>query len=186
MIDPVSPPDVSAVFRAAFTGHRPRNQAGRLPADLALHRPSIQRVLRELAATAKSRGGELMLACSAASGADVEALEAAEEVGIPVHVVLPLPIHEFRNDFGGLHAPYWPRAERLIEMARVGTHSWNLEVLEGQTRPACYAACNERLLEGASVLVAVWDGKPSANPGGTASMVSTAAAREISVTRVGT
>lgn len=185
MIDPVTPLDVSAVFRAAFTGHRPRNQAGRLPADLALHRPSIERVLRELAATAKSRGGELMLACSAASGADVEALEAAEALGIPAHVVLPLPIHEFRNDFGGLHAPYWPRAERLIKLARTGVHSWKLGVVEGLARPACYAACNERLLERAAVLVAVWDGKPSANPGGTANMVNMAASRDLSVLRVG-
>lgn len=37
------------------------------------------------------------LVCSAACGADLLALEAAERVGIPYHVILPFDIHEFRR-----------------------------------------------------------------------------------------
>ena len=160
-----------AAFRVAFTGHRPASETGRAPEDLARCRPEIRRVFAALQREADAQGRTIELRCSAASGADIEALEAADDLGLRVRVVLPLPAERFAQDFTGLHAPYWPRAQRLIAQALEGRHMWTLEIATDADRPSCYDVCNQRVLDGASALVAVWDGHPTDSTGGTASFV---------------
>ncbi len=158
-------------FRVAFTGHRPAPRPGCSPEDLARCRPQIRQVFAALQRDADAEGRKVELQCSAASGADTEALEVADDLGLRVRVVLPLPADEFMRDFTGMHASYWPRAQRLISHAQARRNEWTLEIVVGADRPGCYGACNQRLLEGASTLVAVWDGHPSNTSFGTADLV---------------
>lgn len=133
------------------------------------------------------RLGAGTLVSSAASGADLLALEAAGEMGMRRVVVLPLPSADFRRASVTDRPGDWgARFDAVLaEVERRG----DLVVLSGGTPGTeAYAAANEAILERALALggapghvraVAVWNGRPRGGGDLTEAFVEAARARGI-------
>lgn len=136
-----------------FTGHRRvRNEK------------AIAQVLREvIASLQKDLGCELVGRSSIASGADTLFAEACLASNLKWIAQLPFPEAEFKKDFS---EPEWKRAKALLERAaRVEISSETAE------RPRGYLDCGLATVDGADLMVAVWDGKAPRGQGGTAQIV---------------
>jgi hypothetical protein len=116
------------------------------------------------------------LVCSAACGADLVALEAAEFLGMRRRIVLPFALERFRKTSVTDRPGDWgPLYDRTIEVVR---RAGDLIVLEGAGEgDLAYQAANERILDEAVALVSaglasnsvladaalaviVWEGSP--------------------------
>ena len=139
------------------------------------------------------------LVCSAACGADLLALEAAEALGLRRRVVLPFAPERFRETSVVDRPGDWgPLYDRVVEAA-----SWagDLVVLEGAGEgAAAYAAANARILEealalagagggapgpaGAALAVIVWEGRPRGPDDATRQFAELARGRGLAVEEV--
>jgi class 3 adenylate cyclase len=117
---------------------------------------------------------------SAACGADILCLEAVENAGGELHIVLPFPAADFRRvcvEFAGT-GNWGERFDRLLESA-VSVHVVSDHFATGSDSTFEYAnlvltglgKLRARMLETSAVGLAVWDGHPGDGPVGTASMV---------------
>ena len=155
------------VWIVAFSGHRPGNGPGRSEAELAACRDRIRVLLEQLKSRAAERGGKIELLVSAAAGADIEAAEVANELGVAVHIILPKSVDAFKQDFEGLEH-YWSRAEHQIEEAKKGTSTGTFRVAQGANHsPSCYHDTNIQMLLCSDLLIAVWNREESKGLGGT-------------------
>jgi hypothetical protein len=137
-----------------FTGHRTvRNEK------------KVSQVLCEtIASLRRENDREVMGRSSIASGGDVLFAEACLASNLKWIAQLPFPETEFKKDFSERD---WARAKALLNQAlRVETFSATAN------RPAGYLECGLATLEGADVMIALWDGKASRGPGGTAEIVA--------------
>jgi hypothetical protein len=143
-----------------FTGHR------RLPNEKA-----IAQVLREvIAALQQDAGRDLVGRSSIASGADTLFAEVCLASNMKWIALLPFPEAEFKKDFSEAD---WKRAKALLHRAeRVEISS---EIVE---RPRGYLDCGLATVDGADLMVAVWDGKAPRGLGGTADIVEHARAMQ--------
>ena len=90
-------------------------------------------------------------------------------LGIPLHVLLPLPPSEFRTDFS---AADWAGAGELIARAE------HVRVIaENGSREDAYLDCGMETVNESDVLLVLWDGEPARGKGGTADVI--AYAREL-------
>ena len=142
------------LFRVVgFSGHRqlhdPAGAAGAIAAALALLRHELP--------------GDWIGLSSVATGGDQLFVEQVLSLGLPWHAILPLPLHEFREDFSPSE---WPEAERLLARA-----SHVLVVNENGSREDGYLDCGMETVGGADVLIALWDGERARGKGGTADVV---------------
>lgn len=153
-------PLLQPIWIVAFTGYRPKvGVAGRNPQELAACREPIREALSELRGLLRG-DGSLEVMCSVAEGADHAAIRAAEDLGLVVHLILPLPVESFRDDFDTEHDPAahdaWRETERWIEKASDPRSDWTIRIAKGDaTRPGCYHEANLQMLETADVLLAV-------------------------------
>ena len=108
---------IHPIWIIAFVGHRPGSGPGRSQSEIAACRPRIEEALKLLVLKAKKAGGSIELLTSVAAGADIETAEVARGLGIPVHLILPKSVEDFRHDFDGDLESYWPRAQELIDTA---------------------------------------------------------------------
>ncbi|MEM9881457.1 MAG: hypothetical protein AAF800_00885 [Planctomycetota bacterium] len=176
-----SPPEVNTtlapVWIVAFVGHRPSAETGRSREELAACAEPLKEALRSLNTAAREAGGRVELLTSAAAGSDLEAADAAEALGLAVHVILPKPEDAFGEDFTGPSAEDWPRARRRIAAARAGAGHGSLRIAAGDnTAPDCYHEANTQMLKVSDVLLTVYNGRPSDQPGGTSDAVAQAEA----------
>ena len=104
---------VTPVWIVGFSGHRPKNVEGRRIEELEGCRPLIRQALEEYQARAANLGGEIHCFSSVAEGADTIALEVSEEIGIVNHVILPMSVERFAEDFTDSTAA-WDRALALV------------------------------------------------------------------------
>lgn len=143
----------SRPFVVGFTGHR------RLKDEKAL-----AQVLREvIASLQRDAGRELVGRSSIASGADTLFAEACLASNMKWIALLPFPEAEFKKDFADAD---WKRARALLDRAeRIEISSETAE------RPRSYLDCGLATVDGADLMVAVWDGKPPRGLGGTAQIV---------------
>lgn len=169
-----------------FSGHR--NLSAPDSVSAALHR-----VLSDLKARSEAHGLKLELVTGIAFGADLLAVEAARDLRIPVHMVLPKPVvravdtgmeereRGFAEDFwdgspgGGrrFRQEEWDRCLQQIDDARQGVNGGSLFCIpESRPAPECYQDTGLRVFESCDLLVAVWDGQPARGTGGTAEVVS--------------
>jgi hypothetical protein len=148
----------SGPFIVGFTGHR------RLENE-----EQVAQVLREVIATLRRElGGEMIGRASVASGADTLFAEACVAANLKWVALLPFPEVEFKKDF---NAADWKRARALLDRAeRIETLSDTAE------RPEGYLHCGFATVDGADVMVALWNGKASRGLGGTAEIVEHARA----------
>jgi hypothetical protein len=143
----------SGPFIVGFTGHRRVENEEKAAQVLG---ETIASLRREL-------GGDIIGRSSIASGADTLFAEACRSAKIPWIALLPFPEAEFKKDFTDGD---WKRAKALLDQAeRVEVSSETAE------RPAGYLDCGLATVDGADLVVAVWDGKPSRGAGGTAQIV---------------
>lgn len=161
----------------AFAGHlvdRPERETPRFPP--ALEAPVRQAILQRLRKLAPGFGY-----AAAGCGGDILFLEAIQELGGEVQVVLPYDRTQFRSDCVDLvpGADWGDRYDRLLAAAtdvttasdrRLGAGSISYEhgfqVLDGM---ACLRA---DALATDLVCMALWDGRSGDGPGGTASSVA--------------
>jgi hypothetical protein len=141
-----APPEQGPVV--ALAGRRiDAGDEGRFPpANVPLVRARISHLLRARGARA--------LVCSAACGADLLALEAAEGLGLRRRVVLPFAPERFRESSVIDRPGDWgPSYDRTIEAV---TRAGDLVVLVGAGEGGvAYAAANERILDEALRLASV-------------------------------
>jgi len=136
-----------------FTGHR-----------RVKHEKAIAQVLGEVIASLQQDiGRDLVGRSSIASGADTLFAEACLASNLKWIALLPFPEAEFKKDFSEAD---WKRAKAVLDRAeRVEISS------EAAERPRGYLDCGLATVDGADLMVAVWDGKAPRGPGGTAQIV---------------
>jgi hypothetical protein len=136
-----------------FTGHRHlANHAG---ASRAIH-GAIDALRREVP-------GEWIALSSIAGGGDQLFVREALASRLSWHAILPLPRSEFARDFTPAE---WSAVEETLTAAdhvRVITESGD--------RKDSYLDCGIETVNGADVLIALWDGEPARGKGGTADVV---------------
>jgi hypothetical protein len=143
-----------SVLAIGFTGHR-------ILADETASRGQIVRLLTELKAGAPSIVYGIS---SLAVGGDLLFAESCLELGLPLRVLLPMPVEDFRADFD---APTWARVERAMQ------HAISIDVT-GRTsdRDALYYECGVQTVTQSNVMIALWDGEPPKGLGGTQQIVT--------------
>jgi hypothetical protein len=141
-----------------FTGHR------RVKNEKAL----AEVLLKVIASLQQEADRALIGRSSIASGADTLFAEACLASNMKWIALLPFPEGEFKKDFSEAD---WTRAKGLLDRAeRVEISS---EIAE---RPRGYLDCGLATVDGAELMVAVWDGKAPRGQGGTADIVAHARA----------
>ena len=125
---------------------------------------SVAQALDEVIASLQREiRGEMIGRSSIASGADTLFAEAWLAANLKWIALLPFPEAEFKRDFS---EPDWKRARALLDRAeRTETLSAAAE------RPGGYLHCGLATVDGADLMIALWDGKASRGLGGTAQIV---------------
>jgi class 3 adenylate cyclase len=158
-----------------FTGHMidgPDRKTPRFPPELE---GAASRAIRDRLRHLRPAAGYASAAC----GGDILFLEALLEDEREFHVVLPFPPAEFlRASVDLVPGSDWPqRFDRILEAAASVTSASD----HASEDPSSFvyanlilsgmAALHARRLETELLGLAVWDGKPAAGPGGTASLI---------------
>ena len=137
-----------------FTGHRRVENEGKI----------AQALQKVIAALRREIGGEIIGRSSIASGGDTLFAEACRASKVKWIAQLPFPEAEFKKDFSESD---WKRAKELLDYAE------RVEVLSDTVeRPDGYLHCGLSTVEGADLMIALWDGKASRGLGGTAQIVA--------------
>jgi hypothetical protein len=153
-------------FIVGVSGHRDLH-----PADRARLREAVRSFVREIRAHLPDT--ELHVMVGMAEGADLLVAQTVLELGVRVEAVLPMPLVQYANDFdpdtlqllkGLLSRPEVSCTELVPPPPAVAGNA-------AASRDAMYANLTETLIRRSSLLLALWDGKPSALPGGTADTV---------------
>ena len=156
-------------LRIGVTGHRDLD-----PADLDHLKQTVAglfRLLRE-----RLPGIHVELVSGMADGADRLAAEAALAAGLRVHALLPMPLDMYLSDFDEASQA---QLRAMLSDPRVQCSELELPLgidpesaaESGWARDALYVALAERLREGTSILLALWDGEDRGLPGGTGDTV---------------
>ena len=144
----------SGPVMVGFTGHRRVENEGKI----------AQALQEVIAALQREIGGEIIGRSSIASGGDTLFAEACRASKVKWIAQLPFPEAEFKKDFSESD---WKRAKELLDYAE------RIEVLSDTVeRPGGYLHCGLSTVEGADLMIALWDGKASRGLGGTAQIVA--------------
>lgn len=160
------PPIIPPIFLIAFTGFRPKQgAAGRSVAELENCLPLITEAIQRFQARLEPVGGKVHMLCGSAAGADLVAGRAARDLGIPMHLFLPLPESDFMEDFAE-----WPDQREEIRGFLRDAHDrkegWSVRLASSSRRSGphaicegdnCYADVNFRMLDLADGVIAVTD-----------------------------
>ena len=180
------PPKPPLALSIGVIGHRPN----RLP-DSAREKVTaevskvLDVILREMR-SAFQRHADILtpdspllsLISALAEGADRTAAEAALSTGFMLDVVLPFPAESYEDDF---KTPVSRAAFRdLLRRAR------SILTLPGsrENAPRAYEAVGLTILNHSDILLAIWDGGPSAGRGGTTNMLLAAGRAGIPIVHV--
>ncbi len=141
-----------------FSGHRSVDNPQGVARAIATALESLRR----------EAPGEWLALSSVADGSDQIFVAQARSLGLSWHAILPLPKAEFQKDFSPAD---WSAVETML------THAEHVRVItENGTRDDAYLDCGMETVNGADVLLAVWDGQPARGKGGTADVVAYAQA----------
>ena len=187
---------IKPIFFAAFSGHRPSNEAGRQDHELLACAPALSQSLEELRLKVTEAGGHLHLISSLAAGSDIIACNEARKLDIPIHLILPKsPERFFAKDFAGPLASWLEPASRIlacctprttspsipvnttpalvipIEEASFNTKNTFRTIDEDISSPDCYASVNTRMLDLADFLLTVWNEQVKGQIAGTSHVV---------------
>lgn len=151
---------ITPVWIIGFTGHRPKNAPGRTSAEMAHLAPIIRQELLALKTKAEAQQGRAEFLCGVAAGADIIAAREAEALGMPVHVILPMPQAYFEEDFqGDAFQADLQQARRFIALAEQGTGGATFRIAHGsQLRDDCYYDVGSQIVYASDAVIALWDG----------------------------
>ncbi|HEY4645392.1 MAG TPA: hypothetical protein VIH25_03830 [Steroidobacteraceae bacterium] len=136
-----------------FSGHR---QLANAAGAAAAIRGALEFLQRQVP-------GEWIALSSVAGGSDQLFVQQARAIGLSWHAILPLPRAEFAQDFTPAE---WTIVEETLAKAD------HLRVIsENGAREDAYLDCGMETVNGADVLLVVWDGQPARGKGGTADVV---------------
>ena len=154
---------ITPVWIVGFTGHRPKDSPGRTSAEMEHIAPLIRQELADLKGRAEARGGRAELLCGLGAGADIIAAREAEALGMPVHVILPMPESHFGKDFAApAFQADWREAQRFIRLAQAGAGGATFRVAHGsQLRDDCYYDLGAQIVYASDAVIALWDGQPA-------------------------
>ena len=179
--------DHGSALHLGITGHRPNKlpAATRPALDEAVRTllGDIDRSVRAMANSPNHVGGRgtIWLVSGLAEGADRLVVEQAP-VGWKLFAMLPMPVADYEEDFTtdiGL--------AQFRTMLAAATRVQALPPLEGTAVPTGsgrdrqYEALGSALVRQIDLLLAIWDGKPAAGPGGTETVIREATARGVPV-----
>jgi hypothetical protein len=181
------PPRPRLALNVGITGHRPHL----LPAEtLDDIRASITTILSELAkATHDLHAAEhamftaeapwLRLHSALASGSDQLAAGCARELDYRIRALLPFEPEEYANDFA--------EGAELDEYQHHLQSADEMFALPGKRELAedAYVLVGKAIVAASDILIAVWNGKEGAGPGGTAHVVNLALRAGVPVLHVG-
>jgi hypothetical protein len=149
-----TPSEIPLFHVVGFSGHRQISDRGGLGGAIAGELASLQRMAH----------GEWLGLSSVAEGGDQLFIAQIRALGLAWHAVLPLPKAEFAADFP---PDEWAQVEKIIDGAE------HVRVItENGTREDAYLDCGMATVDGADVLLAVWDGEPARGKGGTGDVVA--------------
>lgn len=184
---PSHPPRPEFAFAVGIIGHRPNRLAGGT-AGIEARMAMLLAALRQACARSRARhdgcfapGTEQMHLLSAlAEGADRIGAEEGLRQGYILSAPLPFRIGEYEKDFATPQARQDFR--RLLSAAQAVLEFDGSRAEEGKA----YEQAGLAVLDASDVLIAVWDGKPSAGRGGTPDLVYEAARRGMPVFHIHT
>ena len=130
--------------------------------------PAIRERVREYLSDLRARwpGTPLIVASQLAEGADLLVAEEAHALGLELVFLLPLPLADYRAQFSG------EAAQARFDALRAVSRVVDLATVESpHDRDTLYALAGDFLARYSFILLALWDGKPAAGPGGTAAVV---------------
>jgi hypothetical protein len=170
------------VFVIGVTGHR---QNARIDANAAAIAANVQGILTRLrdgvvSVCADSKflypaNPVLRIVGMAAEGADLIAMKAAHDLGLPVACVLPFPIAEYRRDIAGT-----PSLGLFDEVT--GASDSKLQLPGTRSEGArSYERANDVIISNCDLLIAVWDGMEARGRAGTGDVVEQAFERQIPI-----
>lgn len=179
------PPVPQFALAVGVVGHRPN----RLPVHArnavahAIHQAIA--AIREAAGETRKRYGDsfapgeggFALVCALAEGADTMAAEAAHAQHIPFDVVLPFERDEYLKDFSENARDAY---RTNLQHARTILELFGTRADEGKS----YEAAGLAILDGADLVIVVWDGGPSAGRGGTSELIAEAGRRGMPIVHV--
>jgi hypothetical protein len=150
-----------------ITGHRKLRKS-----ELPALRAQVKAFLQDLQARYPEL--PLVLLSSLAEGSDQLAAEVALDLGLRVIAPLPIPVELYRDDFDAQSREVLDRQVQRVEVVtlplRHGKHVDDVSV-PGAARDAQYAQAGIFVSSHCHILLALWDGKPSSQLGGTAQVV---------------
>jgi hypothetical protein len=158
-------------LRIGVTGHRDLDDVGALSAAV---RDLLGRI-RERFPTSATTPVRVTVLSSLADGADQlvarEALDLPATSGVELHAVLPISLERYREDLANPERfeDLWRRASRRTQMPHV------------DRRAAAYDSAGRFIVDNSDVVIALWDGYPSAREGGTAKTVEYAREQKVCV-----
>jgi hypothetical protein len=156
-------------FMVAVSGHRDLDGAAR-----PRLREAVTRFVRQLQEQLPDT--QLRMIVGMAEGADLLVAETAVALGVTVEALLPMPLEQYAADFDAdafaclkeLLAHPQVRHVELPAPAQAGDSATPPSRVQ---RDAMYAKLTETLIRRSSLLLALWDGRVSRLPGGTADTV---------------
>lgn len=189
MNDSARTADAGACHVAAIAGRRPDEPGAaksRFPSSAV---PHVQRAIRELFSVERLE----RVVSSAAAGADLLALAAARELGIPATIVLPFDLPAFRKVSVADRGPVWARQFDEIVSGSDADIVYVDEPFRS-TEAAFRAVTTEIVVRsqlacppgGSPLAVAVWDGEPTGRADMTAFFISEATQRHFRVLQLST
>jgi hypothetical protein len=149
-------------FIVGVTGHRDLQ-----PGELLQLRGAVAEFVRLI--RARLPDSELQFAIGMAEGADLLVAQTILELGERVNAVLPMPLRDYSADFDGEN---FALLQSLLKHPNVECDELVLHSPAGgpgpDARAAMYLNLTRTLIRRTSLLLALWDGRPSPLPGGTA------------------
>jgi hypothetical protein len=179
------PPVPRFALAVGVVGHRPNRlpEHTRAAVEGSVHRAVAALGAAVLETRARYRAHfapdapGLSLVCALAEGADTMAANAARAEAIAFDVVLPFERAEYEKDFSE-HAIHGFRTN--LSQARTVLELSGSRADEGKS----YEAAGLAVLDCTDLVIAVWDGGPSAGRGGTAELTAEAARRGMPIVYV--
>ena len=156
-------------FTVGVSGHRDLD-----PAELPHLREAVTQFVRQLKEHLTDT--DLRLSVGMAAGADLLVARTALELGVDVEAVLPMPLASYAADFepqtlASLRELLRHPQVHCVELtAGFPPHDPPVQHSPAE-RDAMYAHLTNTLIRRSSLLLALWDGKVSRLPGGTADTV---------------
>ena len=174
-----SPPLPDLVYRVGVTGHRtlPAGVRGELRDGIATLLAHVRSTVVEIGkrhADVYAHGGKATLVAVSPMARGADRLVARAAAALHFELDAPTPYDLTRTD--SAIADPSPRPGDLYEKARA---HFILDGIRGDVQS--YVEVGRRVVWNSDLLIAVWDGRPPAGPGGTAEIVRLAREHEIPV-----